>query len=181
MKDRPSFKATFSWIDFSLVLWQVPLYHWLQICAPVWTLTSLKEKQQQQKQNKKTNGCLNLRHCSFLMERLSKIILQDTLEAWWRHGGRRKCWMDDIREWISLPMPELFTQTSSRKAWKRISAESSLMSPWQPNRSRDWTEQFSFWWILGVKNDPPSNIMWQLLSLAERYDSWSNSHFCGWK
>ena len=35
---------------------------------------------------------------------------------------------------------ELPTKTSSRQDWKRISAESSAMSPRRPNWSRDWTE-----------------------------------------
>ena len=38
-------------------------------------------------------------------------------------------------------MPELLTRASCRKDWKRISAALSLMSPWRPNRSKDWTEQ----------------------------------------
>ena len=33
--------------------------------------------------------------------------------------------------------------TSCRKDWKRISAEWSLVSPWWPNRSRDWTDYSS--------------------------------------
>ena len=37
---------------------------------------------------------------------LSKIILRDTLEGGRRHGRQRKCWMDNIKEWTSLPMPE---------------------------------------------------------------------------
>ena len=55
------------------------------------------------------------------------------------HGLQRKCWMN-IKEWTSPPMPKLPTRTSCRKDWNRISAESSLMSPWWPNWSRDWTE-----------------------------------------
>ena len=37
-------------------------------------------------------------------------------------------------------MPELLTMASCRKDWKRISPESSVMSPQQSNQSRDWTE-----------------------------------------
>ena len=40
----------------------------------------------------------------------------------------RKFWMDDIKEWTSLPMPELHMMSCRRKDWK-ISAESSIMSP----------------------------------------------------
>ena len=56
-------------------------------------------------------------------------------------GGRQKgCWMDNIKEWTFLPMPDLLTRASCRQDWKRIAAESSLMSPWWPKWSRDWTE-----------------------------------------
>ena len=84
---------------------------------------------------------------------LSKTILRGTLEAGRCRVRQRKCWMDNIKEWTSLPMPELLTRASCRKDRKRISAElsimsprrlnrsSSLMSPRRPNRSRDWTEQ----------------------------------------
>ena len=37
---------------------------------------------------------------------LSKTILQGTLEGGRRRGRQRKCWMDNIKDWISLPMPE---------------------------------------------------------------------------
>ena len=75
---------------------------------------------------------------------LSKTILQGTLESGWCCGWERKCWMDNIKEWTSLPMPELLTRASCRKDCKSISTESSLMSPpppppQRPNWSRDWT------------------------------------------
>ena len=43
---------------------------------------------------------------------LSETILQDTLEGGRRRGRQRKCWMDNIKEWTSLPMPELLTRAS---------------------------------------------------------------------
>ena len=46
---------------------------------------------------------------------LSKTILQSTLEGEWCCSWQRKCWMDNIKEWTSLPMPELFTRASCRK------------------------------------------------------------------
>ena len=70
---------------------------------------------------------------------LSKTILQGTLEDGWHHCRQRKCWVDNIKECTSLPMPELLTRASCRKDWERISAESTLMSPRWPNLSRDWT------------------------------------------
>ena len=38
---------------------------------------------------------------------LSKTNLQDTLEGWRRRGRQRKCWMNNINDETSLPMPEL--------------------------------------------------------------------------
>ena len=38
-------------------------------------------------------------------------------------GRHRKCWMDNMKEWTSLPMPELLTMAFRRKDWNRISAE----------------------------------------------------------
>ena len=60
---------------------------------------------------------------------LSKIILQGTLEGGRRRGRQRHCWMDNIKEWTSLPMPELLTGACCRKDWKRTSAESSFVFP----------------------------------------------------
>ena len=68
---------------------------------------------------------------------LSKTILQGTLEGGRRRGRQRKCWMDNIKEWTSLPIPELLTRTSYRKDWKRISAGSPPHVLRRPSRSRD--------------------------------------------
>ena len=40
--------------------------------------------------------------------------------------------MENIKEWTSLPMPELLARASCRKDWKRIPAESSLLPPLPP-------------------------------------------------
>ena len=62
----------------------------------------------------------------------------------WRMGdavvGRGNAGLTTLKEWTSLPMPELLTRVSCRKDWKRISAESSLKSPRRPSWSRDWPE-----------------------------------------
>ena len=60
---------------------------------------------------------------------LSKTIPQGILEVGRRFGRHRKCWMDNIKEWTSLPVPELLTRTFCQKDWKSISAESFLMCP----------------------------------------------------
>ena len=57
-----------------------------------------------------------------------------------RRGRKRKCWIENVKEWTYLIMSELLTLAPCRKDWKRISAESSPMSPRRPNRSRDWTD-----------------------------------------
>ena len=46
-----------------------------------------------------------------------------------RGPQQSKFWMDNIKEWTSLPMPELLTTASCRKGRRRISAESFLMFP----------------------------------------------------
>ena len=69
---------------------------------------------------------------------LSKTMLQGTLGGGQRRGRQRKRWMDNIKEWTSLPMLELLTMPPTptphppSKDWKKISAESSLMSPDDP-------------------------------------------------
>ena len=73
---------------------------------------------------------------------LSKTIPQGTLEGGRRHGRQKKCWMDNIKEWTSLLMPELLTRASCINDLKRLSAESSIMSSRRPNRSRNLTELF---------------------------------------
>ena len=59
---------------------------------------------------------------------LPKTIFPGTLKHGLCHGQKRECWMDNIKEWMSLPMPKLLMMASHRKDWKSISAESSLMS-----------------------------------------------------
>ena len=59
---------------------------------------------------------------------LSRTVLQGTLEGGRRRGRQRKCPIYNI-EWTFLPMPELLTRASSRKDWKRITAESFLVPP----------------------------------------------------
>ena len=47
-----------------------------------------------------------------LYDCLSKTTLQGTLEGRRRCDRQRKCWMDNIKEWTSLPMLELLTRAS---------------------------------------------------------------------
>ena len=64
-------------------------------------------------------------HCNSL----SKLSFRALWEVGDNVAGRRKCWMANIKEQTSLPMPELLTMASCRKDWKSISPESSLRSP----------------------------------------------------
>ena len=68
---------------------------------------------------------------------LSKDILHCTLEGRRCHGQQRKYWIDSIKEWTSVPLPELLAVASCRKDWKRISAEMSVISSQKPKRSKD--------------------------------------------
>ena len=63
-------------------------------------------------------------------DRLSKTILQGTLEAGRRRDRQRKCWMGNIK--ASTLMPELIKRTSNG-----ISVESSVMSARRSDRSGD--------------------------------------------
>ena len=53
----------------------------------------------------------------------SKAILKGTLEDGRHSSWQRKCWMDNMKEWTFLPMPELRTVAFCSKDWKRINAE----------------------------------------------------------
>ena len=56
---------------------------------------------------------------------LSKTILQGTLEDGRCRSRQKKCRIDNIKQWTSLPMPELLTRALCRKDWKKISAKLS--------------------------------------------------------
>ena len=66
---------------------------------------------------------------------LSKTVLQRTLENGQRRGRQRKFWIDNIREWTSQSMPELFTKASCRKDWNRISVNRPSCPPPPPTQS----------------------------------------------
>ena len=68
---------------------------------------------------------------------LFKTILQGTLEGGRRFGRPRTRWMDNVKEWTSLPMPVRLTMVFCRKDRNRISAKSSLMCPRRPSRPGD--------------------------------------------
>lgn len=48
-------------------------------------------------------------------------------------GGGTAEEMDNIKDWVSLPMPQMLSMASCTKDWERINAESSVMlSPSDP-------------------------------------------------
>ena len=57
-----------------------------------------------------------------------KTILQGAMDGGRYRCQRWICWTDNVKEWTSRPTPELLKMPSPREDWKRISAESSLMS-----------------------------------------------------
>ena len=65
-------------------------------------------------------------------DRLSKTILQGTLDGGQHCGQQRNCWMDIIKEWTSLPMPELLTRAFHRKDWTRSLLNCSSCPPDDP-------------------------------------------------
>ena len=93
---------------------------------------------------------------------LSKTILLGTLEEGWCHGQHRKWWLDNVKEWTSLPMAALPIMASHRKDWKRISAKSSLMSSQWPYWSRNSTEL-----IWAYRNEYAIPVAWKILVLDE--------------
>ena len=52
----------------------------------------------------------------------------------------KKCRIDKVKKKVDIPAKARTAQNSLSQGWKRISAESSVMSPTQPSRSRDWIE-----------------------------------------
>ena len=73
-----------------------------------------------------------------------------------------ECWMDNIKEWTSLPMPELLTRASCKKVRKRISAELSPMSLWQLNWSRKLIELMGELCLFSIKCCPCEKLWnWQ--------------------
>ena len=54
---------------------------------------------------------------------------QGILEGGRRHGLERKCWMDNIKQWTSLPVPELLAMASCRMINGREYLQNRLSCP----------------------------------------------------
>ena len=68
---------------------------------------------------------------------ISKTILQGTLEGGRRRGRPKKNWVENVKEWTDLTMPDLLTAVFQRQRWKNLSAAAARQSPQRPRRSRD--------------------------------------------
>lgn len=68
---------------------------------------------------------------------LPKTILQGTLEGGRRRGRQVKCWMDNIKDWTRLDSPSLIRKAEDRAGWRRLAAQSALVSPQRPARPGD--------------------------------------------
>ena len=78
------------------------------------------------------SDCLSLLACNrnlhgsgMTRTTIAKTIFQGTLQGGRRHGRQRKRRMDNVKELMSLPIPDLLTTAFRRK----IFAESSLTFP----------------------------------------------------
>ena len=60
---------------------------------------------------------------------LCKTVLQGTVDGGRRRGRQRKSWMCNIKEWTSLPMPELLATAEDRSTWRKMAVSSSRKSP----------------------------------------------------
>ena len=56
---------------------------------------------------------------------LSKTILQGTVSGGRKRGRPRKAWLNNIKEWTNLELPELLTTTQQRNEWRIISLSPS--------------------------------------------------------
>ena len=59
---------------------------------------------------------------------LPETILQGTFEGGRHRDWQRKCGMDNIKEWTSLLMPELFTRASCRKQTNKQTGSGSRLN-----------------------------------------------------
>uniref|UniRef100_UPI003AF61705 hypothetical protein n=1 Tax=Thiolapillus sp. TaxID=2017437 RepID=UPI003AF61705 len=67
---------------------------------------------------------------------LVKTILQGTVKGGRRHGGQRKRWEDNIREWTGLEFGKSPRAVENTEKWRKLVAKSSVV-PQRPSRLRD--------------------------------------------
>ena len=66
---------------------------------------------------------------------LARTILQGTVKGGRRHGGQRKRWEDNIREWTGLEFGKSQRAVENREKWRKMVAKSSMV-PQRPSRLR---------------------------------------------
>ena len=161
-----------------------------------WTTLFKTTVQIQQKQFWiKRGGFLCQASFTWKQEKLSKQPPQNNPS---RHpGGWVKLWsaeemLDEQHQRVNIPARArtAYGGLLQKTDWKRISAESSLVSPQQPNWSRDWTELnmetcretfqkkrvFKEWWFLIGGSNVPSLQPFHIMPLAmECYVYWPAS------
>ena len=81
---------------------------------------------------------------------------QGALKERWRRGRQRTCWMDNAREWRSLPMPKLLGWSPAK-----ITGRGSLLNrrscpTRRPNLSRNWAELKSWYCARRLMHSPPT-------------------------
>ncbi|KAH3692846.1 hypothetical protein DPMN_194600 [Dreissena polymorpha] len=47
-----------------------------------------------------------------------------------------KSWMDNVKEWTTLPIDELLSAAHNRPDWWRISVSSTIISPQRPKPAK---------------------------------------------
>ena len=138
-------------------------------------------------------------NCQETVSQMVRACHASQLQPLWNHpprrrrGRQRKCWTDNIKDWTSLPMPELLTMASCRKKWKRTSAESFLMFLRGPDRSRDWTElkwtypqacpcKFRKKKQANKQSKNSHSLCWVILNMATIHANfWCHRHFLLWQ
>ena len=84
---------------------------------------------------------------------LSKIIFEGTMEGGQLYGQQMKCWMDGIKEWMTLPMPDQLMLACCWKDWKKISAEFRVCTEsWKCKSLDKIGRTFQGWKSLATKN-----------------------------
>ena len=99
---------------------------------------------------------------------LSKTILGGNLREWANHGQQKECWMNNIKKWTSLPMPEHVTMAFGRKDRKRISAELSVTSPRRPNLGQGTKPNWKITWGKEVLKEGWSLVQGSFINISNR-------------
>ncbi|KAI8502778.1 hypothetical protein Bbelb_194800 [Branchiostoma belcheri] len=60
---------------------------------------------------------------------LAKTILQGTLEGKRRRGRQKKVWLDNIKDWTSLTVPQLLTAAQDRRTWLHSCCKVCIVPP----------------------------------------------------